>query len=294
MLREQGVSGVEYLALVTDLLQTARRRATHAGLWEAADLQWWWRKDQHRDPAAATFWLDDGRPVAAVVSTDWDSYVGLDVLSVDPGSNELLDVVWPRVTQRVAELADSPVEMLIDEADSTLAAAADRAGFVATEHTDNTAWMDAGSRPSVTPPPPGFRLVGRDRVGDRPHHMIGRNGADVGQHLAECSLYRPDLDLAMYDGDGTVAAYGLFWADPHTGVGLVEPMRTEEPFQQRGLARAVLTAGLDRLATAGCRRLKVSYMTGNAAAEHLYLSSGFVRASSARSWARGRQHPVSG
>lgn len=38
------------------------------------------------------------------------------------------------------------------------------------------------------------------------------------------------LDLAVYDGDGAVTAYGLFWADPHTGVGLVEPMRTEGPF----------------------------------------------------------------
>jgi predicted N-acetyltransferase YhbS len=290
MVRERGVSGVEYLALVTDLLQTARRRAARGGLWEAADLQWWWRKDRHQDPAAATFWLDDRRPVAAVVSTDWGGHVGLDVLRVDPGSKELLDVVWPRVTRRVAELGDSTTEMSIDETDGTLAAAAEGAGFVATEHTDNTAWTDAGSRPSVAPPPPGFRLVSRDQVGDRPHHMISRNGADIARRLAECSLYRADLDLAVYDGDGTVAAYGLFWADPHTGVGLVEPMRTEDAFQQRGLARAVITAGLDRLAAAGCRRLKVSYMTGNAAARHLYLSTGFVRTSGARTWVRARQH----
>jgi hypothetical protein len=288
MVRAQGVSGADYLALVTDLLQTARRRDPHAGLWEAADLQWWWRKDQHEDPAAATFWLDDNRPVAAVVTTNWGENLGLDVLRVDPGSKELLDVVWPRVRERVAELAGSTVEMLVDEADSALAAAADRAGFVATDHTDNTAWMDAGTRPAVTPPPSGFRLLDRSQVGDRPHHMIGRNGADVERRLAECSLYRPDLDLAVYDGDGTVAAYGLFWADPQTGVGLVEPMRTEEASQNRGLARAVLTAGLDRLAAAGCDRFKISYMTGNAVAQHVYLSSGFARRSSARTWARRR------
>ncbi|MGH9187222.1 MAG: GNAT family N-acetyltransferase [Acidimicrobiales bacterium] len=275
---------------MTDLLQTARQGATYAGLWEAADLQWWWRKDQHQDVEAATFWLNERQPVAATICTDWGAYVGLDILRVDPGSNELLDLVWPRAMERIAELADGTIEMLIDEADSTLAVAAGRAGFVATDHTDVTAWMDAGRRPSVAPPPNGYRLVSRDQAGDRPHHMIARNGDAVEQRLAECSLYRADLDLAVYDTDGEVAAYGLFWADPHTGVGLVEPMRTEEPFQQRGLGRAVLTAGLDRLAAAGCERFKVSYLPDNDAARHLYLGAGFTDASTSRTWTRGRHH----
>jgi ribosomal protein S18 acetylase RimI-like enzyme len=286
MLRQRRVGGVDYLALVTDLLQAARRQATHAGVWEAADLQWSWRRDQHHDAEAATFWLNGSQPVAAVVSTDLTSRVDLDILRVDPGSSELLDVVWPRVMERVEELADSTIEMLIDEADSTLAAALGRAGFVASDHSDVTTWMDAGSRPSVTPPPAGFRLVSRDQVGELPHHMIARNGDAIGQRLAECSLYRPDLDLAVYDGDGAVAAYGLFSADPQTGVGLVEPIRTEDAFQQRGLARAVLTAGLDRLAAAGCKRFKVSYEPDNAASRHLYLSTGFIGTSTSRTWSR--------
>jgi GNAT superfamily N-acetyltransferase len=93
----------------------------------------------------------------------------------------------------------------------------------------------------------------------------------------------------VYEDDGTVAAYGLFWADPRTGVGLVEPMRTEEPFQRRGLGRAVLTAGIDRLAAAGCERFKISYEPGNAAARHLYLSTGFTTMSTSRTWTRRRQ-----
>jgi hypothetical protein len=76
----------------------------------------------------------------------------------------------------------------------------------------------------------------------------------------------------MYDGDEAVAAYGLCWADPHAGVGLVEPMRTEGPFQRRGLARAVLTAGLDHIAAAGCERFKVNYEPENAAARHTSTS----------------------
>ncbi len=286
MLRECRVSGLDYLTLVTNLLQTARRETEHAGLWEAAALQWWWRKDQHADPRAATVWLSGSQPAAAVITTDWGTRIGLDILRVDPESIELLDVVWPRVMERIGELSDLTVEVLIDEADRTLAAAAERAGFVASDDTDVTAWMDAGSRPAVTPPPSGFRLMSRDQVCDRPHHMIARNGEAVGQRLAECSLYRADLDLVLYDDDGAVAAYGLFWADPQTRVGLVEPMRTEEPFQRLGLARAVITAGLDRLAAAGCERCKISYVPDNAAARHLYLTTGFANTSTSRTWTR--------
>jgi predicted N-acetyltransferase YhbS len=67
-----------------------------------------------------------------------------------------------------------------------------------------------------------------------------------------------------------VAAYRLFWADPVTGVGLVEPMKTEERYWRKGLARHVLTTGLDRLAAHGCTRLKVS------SGHDLYLGVGFT------------------
>ncbi|MGD0246278.1 MAG: GNAT family N-acetyltransferase [Streptosporangiaceae bacterium] len=75
--------------------------------------------------------------------------------------------------------------------------------------------------------------------------------------------------------DGQIAGYGLFWADPVTGVGLVEPMRTEQAHQGRGIASHILAAGLDRLAAYDCRRLKVSNDIG------LYLRAGFQPVSTA-------------
>jgi ribosomal protein S18 acetylase RimI-like enzyme len=52
------------------------------------------------------------------------------------------------------------------------------------------------------------------------------------------------------------------------------------------LARAMLTAGLDRLASRGARRLKVSYAT--AAARSLYVGAGFrvTSTSTSYSWKR--------
>jgi predicted N-acetyltransferase YhbS len=83
-----------------------------------------------------------------------------------------------------------------------------------------------------------------------------------------------------------VAGYALFWRDDVTGVGLLEPLRVEDGYQRRGLARALVTEGLERLARRGARRLKVGFES--AAARNLYTGAGFrVTASvcSATRWA---------
>jgi predicted N-acetyltransferase YhbS len=110
--------------------------------------------------------------------------------------------------------------------------------------------------------------------------MVARNGPDVAARLAQCSLYEPELDLLVQAPDGDVAAYGLFWADPLTAVGLVEPMRTEERYWRKGLAGHVLTTGLDRLAARGCARLKVS------SGIDLYLGVGFIPAAPDQAYLR--------
>lgn len=291
-MEERRAAGPDHLALATDLLQAARRRSPTAGVWEAAEVQWASRRDRHADPDDATYWLDDGHPVAAVLVNrpghSGGDRLGLDVLRVDPTDRRLLELAWPRALARLTDLGPATVEMLIDDAESDLAALAAAAGFVATDDGDVTAWMPADARARVVPPPDGFRLVARSEAGDAPHPVSARSGPDAVARLAACSLYRPDLDLAVGADDGTPAAYGLFWADPTTGVGVVEPMRTEDAVQGRGLGRAVLTAGLDRLAAAGCDRLKISYDPTNGPARHLYLSVGFTPVSTARTWVRVR------
>jgi predicted N-acetyltransferase YhbS len=136
-------------------------------------------------------------------------------------------------------------------------------------------WLHARVRPEISPLRDGYRLAGRDDTAARPHHLVDRSGPDVETRLRQTSLYRPDLDLVVYDDRDRVAAYGLFWFDPVTATGLVEPMRTEDEHQRRGLGRAVLTTGIDRLAAAGAERIKICYEPGNAAAKGLYLGVGF-------------------
>lgn len=105
----------------------------------------------------------------------------------------------------------------------------------------------------------------------------------MAQRLDQCSLYDPAVDLAVETAEGLLAGYSLYWLDPVTKVGLVEPVRVEDEFQRRGLARAMLCAGIDRLVTRGAQRVKVSYETDAAAA--LYQGVGF-RPTSTATWYR--------
>jgi ribosomal protein S18 acetylase RimI-like enzyme len=64
-------------------------------------------------------------------------------------------------------------------------------------------------------------------------------------------------------------------------------MRTEAAYQRLGLARCLLTTGLNRLAAGGSQRFKVSYEAGNPAARDLYLGAGFKPESTAQVFRRG-------
>jgi GNAT superfamily N-acetyltransferase len=263
------VSGARYLELATGLLQRMRLGSPDGGIWEAADIQWWWRQERPGDEDGQLFWLDGrGEPVAAVLVTDFFHSVQCDVL-VQPGGSGLERAVWQEALRRAAALAvaaDFPVRSDDDAGLAALAAAGYRAagepGLVAT-------WLAAAGRPPVPGLVPGYRLVSRAEAAGGPHWLAARNGPGAEARLRQCSLYRPELDLAVEAPDGQVAGYGLFWADPVTRVGLVEPMRTEDAHQRRGIASHLLAAGLERLAAHGCERLKVSNDIS------LYLRAGF-------------------
>jgi ribosomal protein S18 acetylase RimI-like enzyme len=278
-LRELRPVGLAYLEQVTRLLQDARRAEPSGGVWEAADLQWWWRVDQHSDPGGQTIWVDDDGPEVAAVFTRWKGWIGCDLLGTDASVKAHRKLLWEHIDRR---FRDSPVSMIIRDDDPTRIVAAERAGFVRGDDEFATAWMDAADRPGRPTLPKGIGI--RPYEGG-PHPMVARNGEKVAERLAETSLYRPDLDLAVWDGD-SVAGYALFWADPITGVGLLEPMRIEAAYQGRGLAKALIAEGLDRLAAAGCARLKVSFEPTNEAAARLYLGAGFRPQSFGRTWRR--------
>jgi len=282
--REVRVSGLEYVALATRLLHRIRLADSQAGQWEAADLQWWWRQPRPSDEISQLFWVDDEGPVAAVILTDWGGAWGCDPLAVASVPAVPLAAIWARAMEIVEALKLDQVETLVRDDDVELRRLATGSGFALAGDSSTFCCMDAEQRPDVAVLADGFTLVDRSQEMRLPHPMQQRNGPAMQTRLRQCSLYDPELDLAIRGTDGEVAGYALFWCDPMTRVGLVEPMRVEEGYRRRGLARAMLTEGLNRLAGRGTRRLKVVY--GSDVARSLYVGAGFQATSVSSTYSR--------
>jgi GNAT superfamily N-acetyltransferase len=271
--RRELLRGLERLDATTAVLQRARRADPLGGMWEAADVQWWWRRPRATDDLALPVWFDDAGPVAAAGLTDWDDRWQVDV-HVVPAMVPHKEV-WT-ATLAATEQRGMPLELLVLGGDDEMVELAVHSGFAMTDDLSGTTWMDPGERPPVSSVD-GFAIVDRVARADCPHPMIARNGPLVAGRLQQCSLYDPILDLAVEDADGTPAGYALFWFDGTTGVGLLEPMRVFDEYKRRGLGRMLLTHGLDRLARKGAQRLKVGFTADPG--RNLYLGAGFTQTS---------------
>jgi predicted N-acetyltransferase YhbS len=284
-LRRELLEGLDRLNATTTVLQRARLADPLAGMWEGSDLQWWWRRPRLTDDLALPVWFDDTGPVAAAGLTAWGDIWQVDGFAVPSTVQE--EEVWRAAFEAAAGHHDGALRVLVRQDDALVVDWAIKSGFAMTEELSGTTWMDADHRPPDAHVD-GFAIVDRVARADRPHPMVARNGQTVEVRLQECSLYDPTLDLAIEDADGGIAGYGLFWFDHTTLVGLLEPMRVEDEFQRRGLARMLLTNGLDRLARKGARRLKVGFSTD--AARNLYVGAGFVQTSTDRLLTRPAMH----
>jgi GNAT superfamily N-acetyltransferase len=276
--REEHRVGLDYLDAVTLLLQRIRSAHPTAGLFEAADLQWWWRNPRSTDTLPQLFWFDHlGRPEAAVIATAWSDRIALDPLVMPDATPDWVAHVMGRGLSHAREAGLESVGLEIDRADDVLREVLVGHGFEMGEDAVVETWLAADARPAISPLHEGYRLSNRLETMSRAHHMINpeRNHPDPEPRLTQTSLYRPDLDLVVHDSSDRVAAYGLFWYDPTTATGLVEPMRTEDDHQRRGLARHILTTGIDLLADAGAARIKICYEPDNPASKGLYLGVGF-------------------
>jgi predicted N-acetyltransferase YhbS len=297
--RAELVTGPRYLELATTLLQRMRRKHPTGGIWEAADVQWWSRLDQATDSGGHLFWLDElGEPLAAVLLTSF-ARPQCDVF-VLPDNPDFARSVWRTAlspatlgpaTLSPATLSRADAEFPVRLDDAVGMAELSAAGLrQADEPNLVTCWLDAGRRPVVPPLAYGYRLMTRADAADRPHPMITRNGPRIEQRLRRCSLYQPELDLSVIAPDGQAAGYGLFWADPVTHVGLVEPMRTEQGHERLGIASHILAEGLARLAAHGCTRLKVCNDLG------IYVRAGFepLNTATAAIYSRPKPGPKAG
>jgi hypothetical protein len=96
-----------------------------------------------------------------------------------------------------------------------------------------------------------------------------RISAAMYRRIRDTPLYREDMPLVVVAPDARIAAECICWVDPINGIGIFEPVRTQEGFQRRGLARAMMAEGLCRMAACGVRWAKVSHFQSNTGAAAL-------------------------
>ncbi|MFW2334917.1 GNAT family N-acetyltransferase [Ilumatobacter sp.] len=282
-LREELRSGLEYLHTVTELHQRVRAAHPTFGLYEASELQWYWTIPRPTDDVDQLFWFDDdGRPAAAMVAVDFGDGVSLVydapmlIVSVMPDlSPDTIAHMFDRGLAHIAELGIDAVELEVDRADAVQRQVLFDRGFTVKEDALIECWLDIGDRPEITPLHDGYRLSSRAELADRPHHMAGPRRPKFHERLEQISLYRPDLDLVVLDANDEPAAQAIFWFDPSTATGSIEPVRTYDGHQQRGLSRHLLATGIERLAELGASRVAIGYEPDNPASGPFYLSLGF-------------------
>jgi len=146
----------------------------------------------------------------------------------------------------------------------------------------NARELDAIEEPVV---PPGYTLRTMAQVGDVSRRAALHRAAWDPSRLSDAAYadvmktwpYRADLDLVVAAPDGALAASALCWYDPDNRDGEFEPVGTHPDHLRRGLARALLLFGMQRLRELGALRALVG-CRGDAAypvPKKVYESVGF-------------------
>jgi len=191
------VHGAEALRLATVLLQRMRQTRPASTIWEAADVQWWSRQERPTDRDGQLFWLDEPGEPAAVLATDFGHSVQHDVLIMI--KDRLVQrLAWRAAIARASQTRGAGHEFPVHPADTTGAAELTAAGYRPGPGPGViSSWLGAAARPAVPPLASGYRLLSRADDPGRPYPLAARNGAQAGQRLRRCPLYRPDLDLMV-------------------------------------------------------------------------------------------------
>jgi hypothetical protein len=127
VVRRELLQGVGRLNATTTVLQRARLADSLGGMWEAADVQWWWRRARATDDLALPVWFDDVGPVAAAGLTAWDDTWQADVFAVPSIVHE--EVVWAATLEATVGQQGRALRVLAHDNEALVAGLAIQSGF---------------------------------------------------------------------------------------------------------------------------------------------------------------------
>ncbi len=91
------------------------------------------------------------------------------------------------------------------------------------------------------------------------------------------SVFKPSLNLVAEAANGDFAACAIFWMDPVSKVGSIEPFGSHPAFRGKGVSQDLIHAGLRAMKEEGMHSCRVYTAGFNTPAQHLYQSCGFIR-----------------
>jgi predicted N-acetyltransferase YhbS len=187
------------------------------------------------------------------------------------------------------------------ESDDTRNQALETHGFVQTEQFYTSYLWTLDAPPPAPVLPVGYTLrhvmgehdvearVAVHRSAFHPSRMtVAKQRAVMG-----APTYRMDLDLVVVAPDASFAGYTIVWYDPINRSGLFEPVGVHADHRRKGLGRAVLYAGLQRLQALGARRAHVLSHGDDSEGAKLYQHAGFATIDRFRGWKKVFERKIS-
>ena len=186
---------------------------------------------------------------------------------------------------RPCDADDRPLSLFVYDFDRERQALLRHRGYENLGHVGYMRWRSTSEPPAQVNLPQGYaiRPIDGRESGDLERRATVANRAfDVDRHTArtiqvlqEAPTYRPDLDLVVVAPDGSFAAYCVVWHDVVNRIGWLGPVGTDPAYRRKGLATAVMGAGLRRLQALGATRAYVDCGLGEAP-NRCYESLGFA------------------
>lgn len=224
-------------------------------------------------------WEYSNGDLAAVACDDGDVYFLLDTF--EP-SDELIDELFQYAEEHllIYENGVSTNHLAITEDMAGMESVAKSRGYIGMEWSEITISICL-ERDFEVKIPEGFKLKSGSEVDDlskaQGHIMAfdyeGSPHAELTRkyygNIKNAPDYRPELDLFILNEAGEVVSFCGIWLDEVNKVAILEPVGTHKDYRRRGLGKAVIYEGFNRLKGMGVGKVYVG------ADQPFYRSIGF-------------------
>ena len=276
VINKRGYADRVYLEKVTEAVTAFRQDDKYAGLYDAGDLNWWWRDGDYREPGKQMFWEDEEKVLAfGLLSTDYRAFDYEFLPSLGDGHAVVGEMFrWGLDSLKRMASDGGTRSVFVRDSHGTLRTLAEQAGFALSGKAMVQTVLEL---PTLTlEPSTGYsvRSLRDEDLVDGGTPVLHQKAAAL-KKVRETPLYRQDLHLVVQAPDGRLAAECIVWLDAVNAIGIFEPVRTHPDFYRRGLGKALLAEGLQRLSEHGATLAKVCHDRDNPAAGRLYKSLGF-------------------